>query len=270
MPIASVPSFCTWVGGASASAMTVNSSIWDPRTTRARATTVVPGRAVAAPPRRCDAGRVRGATLPSSRSRTTSVILTSRNFRSDPLPRSPRPMANQTADQHAIIYTHTDEAPLLATYSFLPIVQAYAGQAGVPVETRDISLAGRILAQFPERLTDEQRSTTRSPSSASWPKARGQHHQAAQHLGLDAAAKGRDQRAPGAGSSCPTIPTRRGPTRTRTRGDATTRSRAVRSTRSCARGTPTGARPCRSSSTPASTRTRWARGRPTRRRTSPP
>ncbi len=47
-----------------------------------------------------------------------------------------------------IIYTHTDEAPLLATYSFLPIVQAYAAKAGVEVETRDISLSGRILAQF--------------------------------------------------------------------------------------------------------------------------
>ncbi|HLS92229.1 MAG TPA: NADP-dependent isocitrate dehydrogenase [Microbacterium sp.] len=56
-----------------------------------------------------------------------------------------------------IIYTHTDEAPLLATYSFLPIIEAYAKQAGVEFETRDISLAGRILAQFPERLTDEQR-----------------------------------------------------------------------------------------------------------------
>lgn len=56
-----------------------------------------------------------------------------------------------------IIYTHTDEAPLLATYSFLPIIQAYAAQAGVDVETRDISLAGRIIAQFPERLTEEQR-----------------------------------------------------------------------------------------------------------------
>ena len=56
-----------------------------------------------------------------------------------------------------IIYTHTDEAPLLATYSFLPIVAAYAAKAGVDVETRDISLAGRIIAQFPERLTDEQR-----------------------------------------------------------------------------------------------------------------
>jgi len=49
-----------------------------------------------------------------------------------------------------IIYTHTDEAPLLATYSFLPIIAAYAATAGVPVETRDISLAGRILALFPE------------------------------------------------------------------------------------------------------------------------
>ena len=47
-----------------------------------------------------------------------------------------------------IIYTHTDEAPLLATYSFLPVVSAYAHKAGVEIETRDISLAGRILAQF--------------------------------------------------------------------------------------------------------------------------
>ena len=56
-----------------------------------------------------------------------------------------------------IIYTHTDEAPLLATYSFLPIIQAYAGAAGVNVETRDISVAGRILASFPERLEPAQR-----------------------------------------------------------------------------------------------------------------
>ncbi|GAA3284543.1 NADP-dependent isocitrate dehydrogenase [Nesterenkonia halobia] len=56
-----------------------------------------------------------------------------------------------------IIYTHTDEAPLLATYSFKPIVEAFASTAGVEVETRDISLAGRIIAQFPDRLTAEQR-----------------------------------------------------------------------------------------------------------------
>ena len=56
-----------------------------------------------------------------------------------------------------IIYTHTDEAPALATYSFLPIISAFGAAAGVAVESRDISLAGRILAQFPERLTEEQR-----------------------------------------------------------------------------------------------------------------
>ena len=56
-----------------------------------------------------------------------------------------------------IIYTFTDEAPALATYSLLPIVEAFAGAAGIEVETRDISLAGRILANFPENLTPEQR-----------------------------------------------------------------------------------------------------------------
>ena len=56
-----------------------------------------------------------------------------------------------------IIYTFTDEAPALATYSLLPIVQAFAGSAGVAVETRDISLAGRVVAAFPERLSPEQR-----------------------------------------------------------------------------------------------------------------
>ncbi len=56
-----------------------------------------------------------------------------------------------------IFYTLTDEAPMLATYSFLPVVQAFASTAGVDVETRDISLAGRILALFPEHLTEDQR-----------------------------------------------------------------------------------------------------------------
>ena len=56
-----------------------------------------------------------------------------------------------------IIYTKTDEAPALATYSFLPIVKAFTDAADIVVETRDISLAGRILANFPENLTDEQR-----------------------------------------------------------------------------------------------------------------
>ncbi|GAA1362578.1 NADP-dependent isocitrate dehydrogenase [Streptomyces beijiangensis] len=56
-----------------------------------------------------------------------------------------------------IIYTHTDEAPALATYSFLPVIEAYASTAGVTVESRDISLAGRIIASFPERLQESQR-----------------------------------------------------------------------------------------------------------------
>ncbi|KQN32612.1 isocitrate dehydrogenase [Pedobacter sp. Leaf41] len=56
-----------------------------------------------------------------------------------------------------IIYTKTDEAPMLATYSLLPIVQAFTASAGIDVETRDISLAGRILANFPEYLNDDQK-----------------------------------------------------------------------------------------------------------------
>ena len=56
-----------------------------------------------------------------------------------------------------IIYTKTDEAPALATYSFLPIIQAFTKNAGIGVETRDISLAGRIIANFPEFLSDDQK-----------------------------------------------------------------------------------------------------------------
>ena len=56
-----------------------------------------------------------------------------------------------------IIYTKTDEAPALATYSLLPIIEAFAGAAGITVETRDISLAGRIIANFPDKLKEEQR-----------------------------------------------------------------------------------------------------------------
>jgi isocitrate dehydrogenase len=59
--------------------------------------------------------------------------------------------------ESTIIYTHTDEAPALATHSLLPVVQAFATRAGVEVVTRDISLAGRILATFPDHLTVGQR-----------------------------------------------------------------------------------------------------------------
>ncbi|MEZ7236572.1 NADP-dependent isocitrate dehydrogenase [Rhodococcus sp. GXMU-t2271] len=59
--------------------------------------------------------------------------------------------------QSTIIYTLTDEAPLLATYAFLPIVRTFAGAAGIKIESSDISVPARILAEFPDRLTEEQR-----------------------------------------------------------------------------------------------------------------
>jgi len=62
-----------------------------------------------------------------------------------------------STEKPTIIYTETDEAPALATYSLLPIVQAFAATAGIAVETRDISLSGRILAVFPEYLSESQR-----------------------------------------------------------------------------------------------------------------
>src|SRR3990167_5727085 len=62
-----------------------------------------------------------------------------------------------TTKASKIIYTKTDEAPMLATYSFLPIINAFSKAAGVSVELRDISLAGRILAVFPEYLTPQQK-----------------------------------------------------------------------------------------------------------------
>src|SRR5690554_2549431 len=55
-----------------------------------------------------------------------------------------------------IIYTLTDEAPMLATHSLLSVIRAFGSQAGIEIETRNISLAGRILAQFPELLNEEQ------------------------------------------------------------------------------------------------------------------
>src|SRR5215211_7907206 len=62
-----------------------------------------------------------------------------------------------TTHTSKIIYTKTDEAPALATYSFLPIVKAFTKAAGVSVELRDISLAGRILAVFSDYLTPQQK-----------------------------------------------------------------------------------------------------------------
>ena len=58
-----------------------------------------------------------------------------------------------------IIYTDTDEAPALATYSFLPIIKSFIGDSDIEVEIRDISLSGRIIANFPEFLSESQRQT---------------------------------------------------------------------------------------------------------------
>ena len=130
-----------------------------------------------------------------------------------------------------VIYTYTDEAPALATHSLLPIIEAFAGAAGVDVELRDISLAGRILAQFghvPDALS-ELGELARTPEanivklpniSASIPQ-------------LKAAIKELQD----AGLRHPRL--RAGV------GDRTTGSRAARSTRCCARATPTAARPPR-------------------------
>ena len=79
-----------------------------------------------------------------------------------------------------ILYTATDEAPALATWSLLPILQAFTAPAGVTIETRNISLSGRILASFPESLTEAQRihdalaelgelTKTPGPTSSSFP-----------------------------------------------------------------------------------------------------
>ncbi|MBN9114602.1 MAG: NADP-dependent isocitrate dehydrogenase, partial [Pandoraea sp.] len=62
-----------------------------------------------------------------------------------------------STQQPSIIYTLTDEAPLLATSAFLPIIRTFTAPAGVSVETSDISVAARILGEFPEFLTDDQR-----------------------------------------------------------------------------------------------------------------
>ncbi|MGV9802613.1 NADP-dependent isocitrate dehydrogenase, partial [Mycobacterium sp. NPDC003449] len=62
-----------------------------------------------------------------------------------------------SAQQPTIIYTLTDEAPLLATYAFLPVIRTFAGAAGINVATSDISVAARILSEFSDRLTDEQK-----------------------------------------------------------------------------------------------------------------
>ena len=81
-----------------------------------------------------------------------------------------------------ILYTFTDEAPALATYSFLPIVKAFTRVAGVDVETRDISLAARVLALFPDYLTEDQRVSDDLSELGNLAKTtRCQYHQASKY-----------------------------------------------------------------------------------------
>ena len=74
-----------------------------------------------------------------------------------------------TTKASKIIYTKTDEAPMLATYSFLPIINAFSKAAGVSVELRDISLAGRIIALFPDYLTPEQKQALQASTITTQP-----------------------------------------------------------------------------------------------------
>ena len=163
-----------------------------------------------------------------------------------------------------IIYTHTDEAPMLATYSFLPIIEAFASTAGVEVETRDISLAGRIIAAFGDYLTEEQRvSDALAELGALAKKPEANIIKLPNISASDAAVEGRNRRTPGQGLRAAGLPGQpllgRGDGHPR---PATTRSRAPPSTRSCAKATPTAAPRCRSRTTPARTRTAWAPGPP--------
>lgn len=162
-----------------------------------------------------------------------------------------------------IIYTFTDEAPALATYSLLPIVEAFTASADIAVETRDISLAGRILASFPEQLGDKavadhlaelgdlavtpEANIIKLPNiSASVPQ-------------LQAAIK--ELQAQGyALPDYPETVTSDAEKDARARYDKIKGSAVNPVLRE---GNLTVARRCRSRTTPASTRTRWAPGQPT-------
>ena len=135
-----------------------------------------------------------------------------------------------SAEQPTIIYTLTDEAPLLATYAFLPIIRTFTEPAGINVETSDISVAARILAEFADYLTEEQRVPDNlAEARRAHASAGDQHHQAAEHQRFGAAAHGRHQGAAGEGvRSSRTIRRSRRPTRRRSSRSATARFWAAR------------------------------------------
>jgi len=160
------------------------------------------------------------------------------------------------SDKPTIIWTKIDEAPALATYSLLPIVRAFTKEAGIEVETRDISLSGRIIANFPDKLREDQKipdylaqlgEMVKKPEaniiklpniSASVPQ-------------LDAAIKELQKK----GYDIPDYPWRPEPTKKRTCRSATPRFSVPPSIRCSAKATPTAGRQPRSRSSPRKTRT---------------
>ena len=143
-----------------------------------------------------------------------------------------------------IIYTKTDEAPMLATYSFLPIINAFSKAAGVTVELRDISLAGRShrrVSGIPDPTAEAARCLGRTGRAGQ--DAGSQHHQAAEHQRVaPAAARRRSRNCRARATSFRTIRKIRRTTRKRTSRTATTRSRAAPSIRCCAKATRIAAR----------------------------
>ena len=106
-----------------------------------------------------------------------------------------------------IIWSEIDEAPALATYAFLPIVQAFCKGTGVDVETKDISLAGRVIANFPENLTEEQKVADYLSELGEIVLTPGsQRYQAAEHQRFDPPAAGLHQGAAGKGLRYPSYP----------------------------------------------------------------
>ena len=176
-----------------------------------------------------------------------------------------------TTKASKIIYTKTDEAPALATYSFLPIVNAFTKAAGVAVEMRDISLAGRIIAAFPEHLTAQQKQSddlAELGALAKTPEANiiKLPNISASIPQLKAAIK----ELQSSGLQDPRL-SRRSQDRRREgdSGHAMTRSKGAPSTRCYVKATRIAGRRSRSSNTPENTRTKWGHGARTPRRMSP-
>ena len=127
----------------------------EPVATPARAATAAT--AAAPKPPSATSSRAARTIRPRTSRRRASVVAVGRYATPRSEPRFSSCCNSVGAAPMKIIYTLTDEAPALATRSLLPIVEAFAGAAGVEVEPRDISLAGRMLAQFPERLDEDRR-----------------------------------------------------------------------------------------------------------------